>query len=159
MGGSLHNPKPGNRFASLARTHARSLCYWGRFGLKSGRLSVARWWLDGGWTRFARYMTYFRPVGLVWVEPARCWRYGPHVFLVFYRPKDAMVSVLLDFYRPKDAMVIVLLEFYRLIYGLVFVLLEFYRPKDAMVFVLLEFYRPIYGLVFVLLEFYRGISE
>ena len=54
-------------------------------------------------------MTYFRPVGLVWVEPARCWRYGLHVFLVFS--------------RPEYAMVIVLLEFYRLIYGLVVLLL------------------------------------
>ena len=121
LGGSKLDPKLGNRFASLARTQ---FCYWGRFGPQKSS-GVRR--PAGGPTRFARYMTYFRPVGLVWVEPARCWRYGPHVFLVFHRPKDATVSVLLEFYRPKDAMVIVLLEFYRPIYGLVFVLLEFYR--------------------------------
>ena len=93
---------------SHARTHAVLLLGSFRASQVIGCLSSA-----GGLARFARYLMYSRPVGLVWVEPARCWWYGPHVFLVFDRPKYAMALVLVEFYRTIYGQVIVLFEFCR----------------------------------------------
>ena len=81
LGGSLHDPKPGNRFASLARTHA-VLIGGSLWGFTSGRASVS--------AAVARYvlLDFHRGIyGLVLV------------FLDFYRILSDLLLVLLDFSR------------------------------------------------------------
>ena len=147
---------------SHARTHAILLLgsFWASKVI--GRPSSA-----GGLARFACYMTYSRPVGLVWVEPARCWWYCPHVFLVFSRRNYAMVIVWVEpapcpwycpyvflvFYRTKYGMVIVWVEPARCWWYSPYVFPVFYRTKYCMVIVWVEparcpWYCPHVFLVF-----------
>ena len=131
LGGSLHDPKPGNRFASLARTHARSFVTGVVLELKSLRVSVARWWPDTFcslydvlppcWprlgrarslhvvlpARFPRVLSTKRCHGdrFARVLSSNLWPGGP-----FARFARLVIAIFVRFYRTIYAMVLVLLE-------------------------------------------------